>query len=158
MGGVDTTRGAQALAQGLRYNRSLAKLQLNKIGPEGTDAMRSANFFTKTIDDVIKLDPQSLWHSYSEENNGILYNWSVSSSTRDLRKRLPLHRSADIGLRWMDGMREILKANYLALREVDAVTGLYPFMLAAVGETSDMTSVFNLLSSNPQLIYECQIL
>lgn len=150
-GGDD--KGAALLARGLRYNPCLAELQLDNIGPEGTEAMRSIHFFYRTIEDAMNGSCRN--SSLSDgSNDGILHNWRISCCTRDINNRLPLHRSADMGLQWTDGTREILEANYPALEEVDINTGLYPFMLAAVGRASDLTSVFKLLTSNPGLLHE----
>jgi len=145
----DVTKAAVILAQGLRSNRSLAELHLNSIGPEGTQAMKSCHLFAQPIDRVIQTGHQPTINDV----DGILHNWRILSCTLDRRRRLPLHCAADANLRWIDGTREIVEANYLALGDVDAVTGLYPFMLAAVGECSDYCTVFRMLQCHPGLIH-----
>jgi hypothetical protein len=38
------------------------------------------------------------------------------------------------------------------VREIDSGTGLYPFMVSASGETSDLSAVYHLLRRNPSLV------
>ena len=54
-------------------------------------------------------------------------------------------------LTWAD-MRQIFSANMPAIHEVDGMTGLPVFVLAAVGPTSDIESVYNLLRKYPPAI------
>ena len=58
---------------------------------------------------------------------------------------LPIHVAAKYGLKWEDGMKCIIEANQAAMIEKDPMTGLYPFALAAVGEDSDLSSIYELL-------------
>ena len=65
---------------------------------------------------------------------------------------LALHTAAEKGLKWEEGMRLVLEANRNAVnRKEQKISGLYPFMLAAAGETSDLTSIFHLILENPLL-------
>ena len=38
------------------------------------------------------------------------------------------------------------------VREIDPATDLYPFMVAVLGETSDLSAVYVLLRRNPSLV------
>ena len=61
---------------------------------------------------------------------------------KDKDGRLPLHVAIDKGLYWEGGIKEIAEANYDAISEIDEVTGLYPFMLAAVGRRALPSIIF----------------
>ena len=50
-------------------------------------------------------------------------------------------------------MKQFLAANMTVLHEVDSVTGLPLFMLAAVGKSSDLESVYNLLVEYPGAMF-----
>lgn len=65
--------------------------------------------------------------------------------------RLPLHLASDIGLEWCSGTEDILCSNMIALQTQDPVTGLYPFMLAGVGD-ADLTSVWRLFTSQADIL------
>ena len=45
-----------------------------------------------------------------------------------------------------------LDLNDEQVRELDPETGLYPFMVSASGETSDLSAVYHLLKRNPSLV------
>jgi len=64
-------------------------------------------------------------------------------------QRFILHSAAANGLEWYKGLQYIADANVVAEECKDEVTGLYPFMLAAAGENSDLCSIFELLRRNP---------
>lgn len=86
------------------------------------------------------------------DNVGVMYfEAKVWARKRDIYGRLPLCCSAVNSLRWAD-MRYIFDANMPAVYEVDPVTGLLPCMLAAVGPSSDMESVYRLLKEFPVAI------
>jgi len=51
-------------------------------------------------------------------------------------------------MKWVD-MEHIFDNHVPAIYEVDASTGLSLYMSAAVGPTSDIESVYNLLRKNP---------
>ena len=62
---------------------------------------------------------------------------------------LPLHVAAERGLKWDQGMSQIFRASRKLLGRKKS--GLYPFMLAATGKDSDLTSIYQLLLGNPML-------
>jgi len=65
--------------------------------------------------------------------------------------RLPLCTAAARSLVWVD-MKKIFAVNMPAIHEMDELTGLAVFMLAAVGPTSDIESIYNLLKEYPSAI------
>merc|ERR1712154_398429 len=72
-------------------------------------------------------------------------NPSSPAMVKDGNGRLPLHIGCEIGLEWDNGLKTVLDAHSLAVETADPMTGLYPFMLAAVGEESyDLNVVFGL--------------
>jgi len=69
----------------------------------------------------------------------------------DPKGRLPLHLAIASGKVWGNGVKAIMDANPDALMMQDSVTRLYPFLLAAEGQNSDVNTIFELLRSNPAL-------
>lgn len=77
------------------------------------------------------------------------------TTTRDHEDKLPLHVAAERGLKWTEGLKEILESNLSALKENDRQTNLPPFILAATANnsyTQDLSSIFELLRHNPESI------
>lgn len=73
------------------------------------------------------------------------------AEARDENGRLPLCTAAAISLRW-DKMKLIFAANMPAIYNTDAITGLPLFVLSAVGQDSDMESIYHLLKEFPTAI------
>ena len=65
--------------------------------------------------------------------------------------RLPLCTAAALSVKWKY-IQLIFEANMVAIYEKDVVTGLSPFMLAAVGMGSDLESVYRLCREYPVAI------
>lgn len=66
--------------------------------------------------------------------------------------RLMINVGALHGLHWENGMRQITEENVDDITHVDTFTGLYPFMLAAVGDDKcncDLDSIFSLMIKQP---------
>jgi len=62
----------------------------------------------------------------------------VASYPHSKTGRIPLHYTILSGKSWFEGVHAILEACPNGIMKVDLVTGLYPFMLAAiVGTTSE---------------------
>jgi len=76
---------------------------------------------------------------------------SDCANVRDGAGRLPIHIASEIGLRWDEGIADIVFANSNGLEERHCVTGLYPFMISAVGPDRDLTTIFKLLRERPKL-------
>jgi len=76
----------------------------------------------------------------------------TSGKVVDDQGRLPMHIAAHSGLKWCEGLEEILKSNYSALEQRDGYTGLLPFQLAAVRSEFDPTIVYQLLKQRPNII------
>ena len=49
-------------------------------------------------------------------------------------------------------MKQIFASNMPVVNEIDVLTGLPLFMLAAIGPTSDIESVYNLLKEYPSVV------
>merc|ERR1712038_731179 len=71
---------------------------------------------------------------------------------RDRDGRLPLHIGAEIGLKWHNGLNKILDAYSAAVEIPDPLSGLYVFMLAAVGDEYDLNGIFRLFVEQPDII------
>ena len=57
-------------------------------------------------------------------------------------KRPRLNMGCEYGLQWSNGMKEVMETNKESIGVYDEVTGLYPFMLAAAGVSSDVNVIF----------------
>lgn len=79
------------------------------------------------------------------------YEWRTWASLRDADGRLPLFIAAAISHKW-SYVRQIFRANMPVVNEIDLLTGLPLFMLAAAGPTSDIESTYNLLREYPAAI------
>jgi len=79
------------------------------------------------------------------------YDWKRWARTRDVDGRLPLFTAAARCLKW-SYMELIFTSNMPVITEMDVLTGLPVFMLAATGPTSDVESVYNLLKEYPSSI------
>jgi len=90
-------------------------------------------------------------NSSSTNMEDMYYNMNTWGRTRDVESRLPLCTAAARSLKWSD-MRQIFAVNMPAIQEVDVLTGLPLFMLAAVGQNSTIESVYHLLKENPPAI------
>jgi len=75
--------------------------------------------------------------------------WARTRSGKD--GRLPLCTAAARSLEW-EIVGQIFKVNMPAILEMDTITGLPLFMLAAVGEGSDLEAVYRLLREYPTAI------
>jgi len=83
-------------------------------------------------------------------------NMTIWSRNIDKEDRLPLVTSAALSLNWSD-MDLIFAANKLAIYETDEVTGLPLCLLAAVGQESDIESVYRLLREYPPALMHFSI-
>jgi len=79
------------------------------------------------------------------------YDWKIWAKTRSLDGRLPLVTAAVRSLKWSI-MRQIFAANMPIIHEIDEMTGLPPFMLAAIGKDSDLESIYNLMKECPSIM------
>jgi len=74
---------------------------------------------------------------------------------RDNRGRLPIHTASECGLQNQE-MKDVIEANVFATSEIDPVTGLYPFLLAACSaekeEECDLASIYQLARYNPNCV------
>jgi len=92
---------------------------------------------------VLNNQRQSIKHVH------LYHDWKVEAKTIDERGRLPLCIAAEKSLKWSHWLRQILLANMVAIEVTDPVTAFEPFMLAAVGQDSDLEAVYELLREYP---------
>merc|ERR1711957_302071 len=103
-------------------------------------------FYHTHLDTILYGDDNSI---NSDGNSDIYYNWGREKDEDP--GRLPLCTAAARCLTWVD-MQQIFSVNMPAIHEVDGMTGLPVFMLAAAGPTSDIEAVYNLLREYPPAI------
>jgi len=90
---------------------------------------------------------------HSEYISRMYVNWNVCATIRNsIDGSLPLFTVAVMNLDLANGLGHCLQANGAAIEEVDPVTGLEAFMLAAVGRNSKLESVYTLLQAYPAAI------
>jgi len=77
---------------------------------------------------------------------------SFPAMTRDESGRLPLHLACEYSLPWEIGLGIIANENLTAIESHDPTTGLPPFAHCAVGDKSDLTSIYQLLRLFPSSI------
>jgi len=109
-------------------------------------AFKRASFSPIKLTDVLNGDFNM------KHQNDIFNDWKIQTRERDNHRRLPLMQMAANNLNWSDGLQKIFEAYMPAIEETDTVTGLELFMLAAVGQDSNMEAVYNLLKLNPVAI------
>lgn len=82
------------------------------------------------------------------DDNYIFVNWSIFSQARNEQGRLPLYSLVEQNVKWSDGLCNVLEDNGAAIYERDE-RGLEAFMLAAIGEKSNLETVYKLLEFYP---------
>ena len=83
---------------------------------------------------------------------GIFSNVETPASMiRDNNSQHLLHVAAKEGLPWY-GTKHILESNVDAVRVQDMETGLVPFMIAAEGLKSDLSTIFEILPALPETL------
>jgi len=94
----------------------------------------------------------SYYYSQESSPNVDLYHDKKGwAKRRGIDGRLPLFTVAVKSINWAC-IRQIFIMNMAAIQEVDTLTGLPVFMLAAAGPWSDIESVYNLLREYPPAI------
>lgn len=66
--------------------------------------------------------------------------------------RLPLHLALESDKKWNQGVCQLVEVHPEGLAHLDTTTQLYPFMLAAQGERSDLNTVYEVLRFNPSVL------
>ncbi len=76
------------------------------------------------------------------------------------RQRLPLHSAIEQNIHWNDGLQLLLNAYFDAIEEIDPLTNLVPFLLAAASKESngenifDLDVIYNILRLRPNMTYQ----
>ena len=65
--------------------------------------------------------------------------------------RLPLHLALETGKKWSQGICQLSQVHPEGLAHLDRTCNLYPFMLAAEGDRSDLNTVYEVLRYNPSV-------
>jgi len=101
--------------------------------------------------------PIQLEHALNNDTDKKLgttvYDWKECARIKDKYGRLPLHTAVARDLKWSEWLQHILHSNLAAIEEIDNLTGLEPFMLAAAGPNSDLEATYNLLRENPAAVH-----
>ena len=77
---------------------------------------------------------------------------AFSACVPDPHGRLPLHLALESGKRWTQGIKDIISCYPEALGIPDCQTGLLPFQIAAMGANPDLTTIFEVIRTNPSLL------
>jgi len=86
------------------------------------------------------------------ESDDVFVNWKLYSHCTNEKGRLPLFTASEQGVKWSEGLGMIVNGNGGAIEDIDVITGLEAFMLAAIGNNSDMETVYKLLQDHPAAI------
>jgi hypothetical protein len=70
----------------------------------------------------------------------------------DAEGSLPLHCAVRTGKGWIEGVKQLISVEPMALQSRDGVYGMYPFMLAAMEDNNTLDMVFRLLQANPSVV------
>ena len=76
----------------------------------------------------------------------------ASAGLPDASGRLPLHLALESNKKWNQGVSQLVQVHPDGLVHLDQTTRLYPFMLAAQGERSDLNTVYEMLRFNPSVL------
>jgi len=113
-----------------------------------------AGFSLNKLDTILYSHPDSS-SSVSDHNphSNLYHDMKTWGRTKvGNSHRIPLCIAAARDLKWVN-MKQILAVNIPAVYEVDELTGLPVFMLAAVGPTSILESVYRLLKEYPPAVH-----
>ncbi len=94
---------------------------------------------------VIRHEPEFIRH--------FTLRYPMATFKRDRNGRLPLHIALECGIEWSVDLVLMINSGSTALqKKKDPVTGLYLFMLAASKPRSNLTAIYHLLRSHPDVI------
>jgi len=92
--------------------------------------------------------PNDILSGQSTRQGNTYYNFKLWAQTRDADGQLPLLSAARKSLKWYY-MKQIFMANMPVINEIDPLSGLPLFLIAAAGPSSNIESVYNLLHEFP---------
>lgn len=75
-----------------------------------------------------------------------------AATFRDRKGNLPIHRALACGKTWTGGVKALVAASPGALNVRDSDKMIYPFMLAGLGDDRDISTSFELLRANPDVL------
>ena len=93
--------------------------------------------------------PHARYHKLHKR--AMYYEWKTWASLRDIDGQLPLFIAAVISMKW-SFIRQNFKVNMPVVNEIDLLTGLPIFILAAAGSGSNLESTYNLLKEHSAAI------
>jgi len=127
---------------------------INKKLGKLADVFRNKRSFSLISQQVYKLLGMGNENYYGTLGNDdhVFVNCRILSQTKNKQGRLLLFTASEKNIKWSDGLCNILESYGAAIEEVDAVTGLEAFMLAGIGDESDMETVYKLLQDHPAAI------
>ena len=98
---------------------------------------------------VIKHAPQYM--------NDFAMRYPAATFLRDENGRLLLHVALSSGTNLKTDAMFVLRTRDEEIEERDPVNGLYPFMIAASGDRSDLSTIHYLLTRNSSLLYRSEV-
>ena len=69
---------------------------------------------------------------------------------RERNNRLPIHLALESGMKWSLELLYLISASQEHLKDIDPVTKWPPFMLAGIGTSCDLRTIYSLLRKNPE--------
>merc|ERR1740124_866360 len=143
--------GAKLLADTLASNTTITTIALPKksFNDESWKALQKAGFSFIDLDTFLY---DVIGSEISSDVSDVYFNMKIWGKTRNKTSgRLPLFTAAAKSLTWVD-VRQILTVNMPVIYDVDGLTGLPVFMLAAVGPQSNIEAVYHLLKEYPSAL------
>ena len=77
---------------------------------------------------------------------------TYSRSKKNTDNNLPLFIASKRKMKWREGLSDIVKGYPKAIEDIDWISGLEAFMLAALGARSDLETIYQLLLYHPSAI------
>merc|ERR1740124_1249688 len=127
------------------------KSDQKSVGIESWRALKKKGFSLINLNTLLYGGTDSV-DCYFGDNSDVYYNMKIWGRKRnETSGRLPLFTAAAGSLTWVD-VRQILAVNMPVIYDVDVLTGLPVFMLAAVGPKGNIESVYHLLKEYPSAL------
>ena len=124
---------------------------VDKMGKEKIwDCIERALLKHKELNDLpCILVHQTIQHT-PEYCSEVIKRFPQSVHLRNKNNRLPIHVALEKGMGWSLELAYLLNASQEYLKEVDPVTNLPPFVLAGMGESCDLRTIYDLLRKHPE--------
>jgi hypothetical protein len=143
---------------GLFTKANDGKLTLYKIleGPKSSDVETTVWNLLEEVLSSSRYEDLPLLHQtilYCPDQCGhVVSRFPSSVFVREKDGRLPIHVALDSGMKWSLDFVSIYNASLDFLKDVDPVTKMPPFVMAGMGTSCDLRTIYQLLRRHPEHI------